>query len=64
LEEFQPMNENVKNRQSAALFTQTDLGVNAANDLSGGLNILLADVYALYFKTKKFRRHVSAISGP
>ena len=53
------MNENVKSRQSAALATLTDLGANATKDLSGGLNILLADVYALYFKTKNFHWHVS-----
>ena len=28
-------------------------------DLSGGLNILLADVFALYMKTKNFHWHVS-----
>ena len=53
------MSKNVKVRQSAALATPTDLGNNATKDLSGGLNILLADVYALYFKTKNFHWHVS-----
>ena len=53
------MSKNVKSRQSAALATPTDLGANATKDLSGGLNILLADVYALYFKTKNFHWHVS-----
>ena len=32
-----------------------------AQDISGGLNLLLADVYALYLKTKNFHWH---ISGP
>ena len=53
------MSKNVKARQSAALATPTDLGANATKDISGGLNILLADVYALYFKTKNFHWHVS-----
>jgi starvation-inducible DNA-binding protein len=53
------MSKNVKARQSANLATPTDLGANATKDLTGGLNILLADVYALYFKTKNFHWHVS-----
>jgi len=53
------MAKNVKARQSANLATPTDLGANATKDISGGLNILLADVYALYFKTKNFHWHVS-----
>src|SRR5688572_13935559 len=53
------MAKTVKARQSANLATPTDLGANATKDLSGGLNILLADVYALYFKTKNFHWHVS-----
>ena len=55
------MNKNVRTRQSANLATPTDLGANATKDISGGLNILLADVFALYFKTKNFHWH---ISGP
>ena len=53
------MSKNVKSRQSAALATPTDLGENATKDISGGLNILLADIFALYFKTKNFHWHVS-----
>jgi starvation-inducible DNA-binding protein len=53
------MSKNVKARQSANLATPTDLGANATKDLTGGLNLLLADVYALYFKTKNFHWHVS-----
>ncbi len=53
------MSKNVKTRQAAALATPTDLGENATKDVSGGLNILLADVFALYFKTKNFHWHVS-----
>jgi starvation-inducible DNA-binding protein len=53
------MSKNVKARQSANLATPTDLGANATKDISGGLNILLADVFALYMKTKNFHWHVS-----
>jgi starvation-inducible DNA-binding protein len=53
------MAKSVKSRQSAALATPTDLGANATKDISGGLNILLADVFGLYMKTKNFHWHVS-----
>ena len=53
------MAKNVKARQSAALATPTDLGANATKDISGGLNILGADVVALWMKTKNFHWHVS-----
>ncbi len=53
------MSKNVKARQSANLATPTDLGANATKDLTGGLNILLADVFALYLKTKNVHWHVS-----
>ena len=35
------------------------LGENAARDIAGALNALLADVFALYLKTKNFHWHVS-----
>jgi starvation-inducible DNA-binding protein len=53
------MANDAKSRRSANLATPTDLGANAAKDVAGGLNILLADVYALYIKTKNFHWHVS-----
>src|SRR3954451_18679525 len=53
------MAKDAKTRRSANLATPTDLGANATKDVAGGLNILLADVYALYFKTKNFHWHVS-----
>lgn len=46
-------------RRKAPLATPSDLGDNAVRDLSGALNELLADVFALYFKTKNFHWHVS-----
>src|SRR5579872_2036414 len=44
---------------AAALATPTELGSNAIKDLSQGLNALLADMFALYIKTKNFHWHVS-----
>jgi starvation-inducible DNA-binding protein len=43
----------------APLKTPTDLKPNAIQDVSGALNILLADMLALYLKTKNFHWHVS-----
>jgi len=51
--------KDAKSRRMAPLNTPTGLGENATKDLSGGLNILLADVYALYIKTKNFHWHMS-----
>jgi starvation-inducible DNA-binding protein len=41
------------------LATPTDLGVEATRDISAGLAGLLADVFALYLKTKNFHWHMS-----
>src|SRR5467141_327931 len=43
----------------APLHTPSDLRPNAVRDISGALNILLADMFALYLKTKNFHWHVS-----
>jgi starvation-inducible DNA-binding protein len=48
-----------KERRKVKLDTPTDLGSNATRDISGALNALLADVFALYMKTKNFHWHVS-----
>jgi starvation-inducible DNA-binding protein len=53
------MNKDAKERRKAPLATPTDLGSNATRDISGALNALLADVFALYMKTKNFHWHVS-----
>lgn len=42
-----------------ALATPTDLGGNATRDIAAALNGLLADVFALYIKTKNFHWHMS-----
>jgi starvation-inducible DNA-binding protein len=51
--------QDPKSLQTAKLATPTDLKSNAVKDLSGALNILLADMFALYVKTKNFHWHVS-----
>lgn len=48
-----------KSRRKAPLDTPTGLGANATKDLSGALTTLLADMFALYIKTKNFHWHVS-----
>jgi starvation-inducible DNA-binding protein len=42
-----------------ALATPSDLGANATRDIAAALNGLLADVFALYLKTKNFHWHMS-----
>src|SRR3712207_2045636 len=46
---------------AAPLSTPNDLGANATARISGTLNGLLADAFALYLKTKNFHWH---LSGP
>jgi len=46
-------------RRTAKLATPTSLGKDARRDISGALNALLADFFALYLKTKNFHWHVS-----
>jgi starvation-inducible DNA-binding protein len=46
-------------RRAPALATPTDLEADAVKNITGGLNALLADVFALYVKTKNFHWHVS-----
>src|ERR1043165_3654906 len=45
--------------RTATLGTPTDLSVDAVRDVSAALNALLADMFALYLKTKNFHWHVS-----
>ena len=50
---------NLELRPAAPLATSWDMGATASKNLSGVLNALLADVFALYLKTKNFHWHVS-----
>jgi starvation-inducible DNA-binding protein len=43
----------------SALAVPSDLGANATRDIAAALNGLLADVFALYLKTKNFHWHMS-----
>jgi starvation-inducible DNA-binding protein len=64
----QPMEPIMKKPQPAAesartarINTPTDLGTKASQEISAALAVLLADVFALYLKTKNFHWH---LSGP
>src|SRR5512137_568988 len=46
-------------RRSSKLHTPTSLGTKATTDIAAALNGLLADMFALYLKTKNFHWHVS-----
>src|SRR5579871_2033072 len=45
--------------QKAPLTLHSDITPESVRDISGGLNALLADVFALYLKTKNFHWHMS-----
>jgi starvation-inducible DNA-binding protein len=49
----------LKHRREAPILTPTDLGDEASKDIAGGMNGILADVFALYLKTKNFHWHMS-----
>ncbi len=51
--------EDVVRRLSAPLATPTDLKPAATKDIAGAMNAILADVFALYLKTKNFHWHMS-----
>jgi starvation-inducible DNA-binding protein len=46
-------------RRKAPLQTPSAYDTNAIRDLSGALNALLADTFAIYLKTKNFHWHMS-----
>src|SRR2546421_2466897 len=60
------MNERVEKDKLAAgigrrapLATRSDLSAAATKDIAGAMNAMLADVFALYMKTKNFHWHMS-----
>jgi len=53
------ISEQARLQRSAPLHTRHDLGADATKDLSAALNMLLADVFALYLKSKNFHWHMS-----
>ena len=56
-----PSRQELVARREAPLTMHTDISEAAVKDISGALNALLADVFALYLKTKNFHWH---LSGP
>ena len=52
-------NVGVREPRIAPLRVPTTLGSDATRDISGALNTLVADVFALYLKTKNFHWHMS-----
>jgi len=51
--------QDIRRRRKAPLATPSDLDRNAARDIGGALNGVLADVFAMYLKTKNFHWHMS-----
>src|SRR5712692_658782 len=49
----------LRQRRDAPLTTPTDLTRSATKDIAGAMNAILADVFALYLKTKNFHWHMS-----
>jgi len=54
-----PHRNELAAKQKAPLATPTDIDRQSVKDISGALNALLADVFALYLKTKNFHWHMS-----
>ncbi|ALV07151.1 Dps family protein [Roseateles depolymerans] len=50
---------DLKTRRKAPLATPSDLSAEATTDIGAALNGILADVFALYLKTKNFHWHMS-----
>lgn len=51
--------QSARERRKRPLTTPTDLPRDGTKDIAGALNQILADVFALYLKTKNFHWHVS-----
>lgn len=52
---------SIQTRKAAPLHTPTDLGQQTSTEIAAALTGVLADVFALYLKTKNFHWH---LSGP
>src|SRR5476649_1655656 len=51
--------QDQETRRRAPLATPTVLKQAASKDIAGAMNAILADVFALYMKTKNFHWHMS-----
>ena len=49
----------MRERRNAVTTTPSDLGPQAATEIGGAMNVVLADVFALYVKTKNFHWHMT-----
>src|ERR1700693_3068625 len=56
---MQTTQDELGTRRRHALATPSDLGSESVKNITGALNVLLADVFSLYIKTKNFHWHVS-----
>ena len=56
--------QELKQREHSPLATPTDLAPAATRDIAGAMNAILADVFALYLKTKNFHWHLSGAAFP
>src|ERR1700681_4081988 len=57
-----PVEKNARDLErsrKAPLATRTDLSAAATKDIAAAMNAMLADVFALYVKTKNFHWHMS-----
>jgi starvation-inducible DNA-binding protein len=57
-----PVEKNARDLErsrKAPLATRTDLSATATKDIAAAMNAILADVFALYLKTKNFHWHMS-----
>lgn len=50
---------DLRRRRQASSITPTDLDPKVSQDIAGSMNAILADVFALYLKTKNFHWHMS-----
>lgn len=50
---------DVKQRQRAPIATPSILPADSVRDITGAMNAILADTFALYIKTKNFHWHMS-----
>jgi starvation-inducible DNA-binding protein len=49
----------LRSERQSPLHTPTDLSAAAIRDIAGAMNAVVADVFALYLKTKNFHWHMS-----
>ncbi len=54
-----PKKQRLTQKKIDPLVTPTDLPARAVKDIAGAMNAILADVFALYLKTKNFHWHAS-----